>query len=54
MKLKDITTEYFLTQVYFNQYMPRMLLPEPFATYTSVRALYTTWLHRSKKKYEAA
>lgn len=49
MRLKDITTEFFINNVFLNQFMRRMVLPEPFLTYTSVRALNTTWLYRKYK-----
>lgn len=48
MRLKDVTPYKFLEAVLLNQYLPPMYLPEPFATHTSVRALYTTWLYRKK------
>lgn len=48
MRLKDVTPEKFIETVLLNQYLPPMYLPEPFATHTSVRALYTTWLYRKK------
>ena len=46
MRLKDVTPSKFIEVVLLNQYLPPMYIHEPFATWTSVRALHTTWLYR--------
>lgn len=53
MRLKDVTPAKFIETVLLNQYLPPMYLPEPFATHTSVRALYTTWLYRKPDDIES-
>ncbi len=52
MRLKDITPKKFFDTVMLNQYLPPIIVPEPFFTHTSVRALYTSWLYREKKQHE--
>ena len=54
MRLKDITPKMFMDNIYLNQYLGPMYIPEPFFTHTSIRALATTWWYREKKNYVKA
>jgi hypothetical protein len=53
MNLRHITPKFFWDNIYLNQYLGPMYIPEPFFTSTSVLGLRTTWLYREKRYAKA-